>query len=224
MSKDKSETSKSYTNGETFKEHNEIDWSSPNEENGYFPHGTEGSAWWLEKRNKGRVQIAAGSLTSRRVPFLLALPKENPFASMLSDEEWEEARELAEEEHHHRALSMVEAYYEYARFGEDKDLETAVQNTERVDKRVNGEEGQRGFQQHHDGARVHEFQGTDPQQDDAKADPQEPRCNSLSFGEQGVHKMLLSCRGVLSTQELLIRAHRPIQGDGVGFKRLVSNS
>lgn len=110
-----------------------IDWSEPNEENGYYPHGTRGSRSWLETRKKSRAEIAAESLTSREAPFLLELPKENPFASVLSYEEWGEARNLAEDEFRHRALSMVEKFYEYAKFGEDKDLKTAVQNTERED-------------------------------------------------------------------------------------------
>jgi hypothetical protein len=134
MSKDKTETSKPYKNSETlYQEHNEIDWSSPNEENGYYPHGTQGSAWWLEERKKDRVQILVNSLLSSRAPFLLELPKDNPLASVLSNEEWQKARELAEEEHIDRALSMVEEFYKYAKFGEDKDLETAVQNTQLED-------------------------------------------------------------------------------------------
>jgi hypothetical protein len=134
MSRDKPETRKPYADLEaSHREWERIDWSTPNEENGYYPHGTRGSRSWLKTRKKGRTEIAAESLTSRWAPFLLELPRENPFASVLSDEEWEEARKLAEDEFRQRALRMVEKFHQYARFGEDKDLQTAVQNTERED-------------------------------------------------------------------------------------------
>ena len=74
-----------------------IDWSQPNEENGYYPHGTMDSRSWLETRKKSRAEIAAESLTSRAAPFLLELPKENPFVSQFSEKEWGEARKLAED-------------------------------------------------------------------------------------------------------------------------------
>ena len=65
MSKDKTETSKPYANRKSlYHEHESIDWSNPNEENGYYPKGRRGSAWWLEERKKDRVEIAARSLSA----------------------------------------------------------------------------------------------------------------------------------------------------------------
>jgi hypothetical protein len=134
MSNDETATRKLYPELKAVdREWESIDWSKPNEENGYYPMGRRGSAWWLEERKKDRVEIAAKTLISGGAPFFLKLPKENPLASVLSNEEWQKARELAEQEHINRALNMVEEFYKYAKFGEDKDLETAVQNTEHED-------------------------------------------------------------------------------------------
>jgi hypothetical protein len=116
---------------EVSKEHSAIDWSTPNEENGFWNKGTVASFWWVDQRKKGAVDITAELLLARNVPSYLPTPRKNPLPGHLTDEQWREVRRRVHDCHISRAEGLLEEAYKYARFGQGKDLDTARDNAER---------------------------------------------------------------------------------------------
>jgi hypothetical protein len=113
-----------------YREHDAIDWSTPNEENGYWDKGTAGSLWWVDQRKKSAVDVTAEHLLAYKVPSYIPTPSENPLRGHLTDEQWREVRRRVHDCHVSRAEELLEEAYKNARFGQGKDLDTARDNAE----------------------------------------------------------------------------------------------
>jgi len=107
-----------------YEEHRRTDWSEPTEENGFYPHGTAGSAWWNDERKRRAVDIIAGRIV-QEYPYL-QLPDDNPFPEHLSAEQWQEVRERVTKSYRARAERRLEYAFRQAKFLEGKDLERAA--------------------------------------------------------------------------------------------------
>jgi hypothetical protein len=116
---------------EKHREHRAIDWSTPNEENGYWDKGTAASFWWVDQRKKSAVDVTAEHLLARNVPSYLPTPRKNLLPGHLTNEQWREVRRRVHDSHVSRAEGLLEEAYKYARFGQGKDLDTARDNAER---------------------------------------------------------------------------------------------
>jgi hypothetical protein len=112
------------------REHDAIDWSTPNEQNGYWDKGTEGSLWWVDQRKKSAVDVTVGHLLAHDVPSYMPTPRKNPLPGHLTDEQWREVRRRVHDYHVSQAKGLLEEAYRYGRFGQGKDLETARDNAE----------------------------------------------------------------------------------------------
>ena len=113
------------------REHKAIDWSQPNEENGYYDGGTLGLGWWIGTRKRSAVDIAVEHITLPDIPSYFPLPRKNPLPDRLSADQWREVRTRVGESHHDCAMELLELGYRYAKFLEGKDLDTAKRNAER---------------------------------------------------------------------------------------------
>jgi hypothetical protein len=114
-----------------YREHEAIDWSEPNEENGYYDQGRSGVAWWISARKSSAVDIAVEHLTLPDLPDYFPLPRKNPLPDRLSADQWREVRARIGEIHRDRATALLERGYEHAKFLEGKDLDSAKRNAER---------------------------------------------------------------------------------------------